>query len=87
MKSIDSKEALGSAKNIILSNVFSLRKQNRALNRRIKNQEERLKGRKQHKTQKLTENDNYEIVETLNPDLSEDSFGNYRDLINSPKTS
>ena len=46
MKSIDSKEALGSAKNIILSNVFSLRKQNRALNRRIKNQEERLKGRK-----------------------------------------
>ena len=46
MKTVDSKEALSSAKNIILSNIFSLRKQNRALNRRIKNQEERLKDRK-----------------------------------------
>ena len=43
IENADGKDALAAAKNFILSNVFSLRKQNRALNRRIKNFEEKQK--------------------------------------------
>ena len=70
---------------MILSNIFSLRKQNRALTRRIRHYEENYKERLNQRIIRKTETLNAELNDTLNPGLTDDSFEQYPEVIASPK--